>query len=59
MLSNTRNIVANDEHFARIYVPEKRALIEVLEKVRKVNHSIWLAAYESILEAEENIRAAA
>ena len=59
MLSNTKDIVANDIGFARKYVPEKRALIDVLDKVRKVNHSIWRACYDSIEEAEEVLRAAA
>ena len=34
MLSNTKDIVADDLRFARVYVPEKRLLIDELTKVR-------------------------
>ena len=47
MLSNTMDIVAHDLGFARIYVPEKKLLIDELTKVRKVSYPIWRAAYDS------------
>jgi (p)ppGpp synthase/HD superfamily hydrolase len=59
MLSNTSDIVAHGGGFARIYVPEKKALIEVLDKVRTVNYPIWRACYDSVIEAEETLRRAA
>ena len=40
MLSNTKNIVADDLRFARVYVPEKKLLIDELTKVRKVSYPI-------------------
>jgi (p)ppGpp synthase/HD superfamily hydrolase len=59
MLSNTSDIVAHGGGFARIYVPEKKALIQVLDKVRTVNYPIWRACYDSVVQAEETIRRAA
>jgi hypothetical protein len=47
MLSNAMDIVAHDLGFARIYVPEKKLLIDELTKVRKVSYPIWRAAYDS------------
>ena len=35
MLSNTNDIVAHDLGFARVYVPEKKLLIDELTKARK------------------------
>jgi (p)ppGpp synthase/HD superfamily hydrolase len=58
-LSNTSDIVANGGGFARVYVPEKKLLIDVLEKVRNVNYPIWRAAYDSIVQAEQVDHAAA
>ena len=40
MLSNTKDIVADDLRFARVYVPEKKLLIDELTKVRKVSYPI-------------------
>jgi hypothetical protein len=59
MLSNTSDIIANGGGFARVYVPEKKLLIDVLEKVRNVNYPIWRAAYDSIVQAERVVHAAA
>jgi (p)ppGpp synthase/HD superfamily hydrolase len=58
MLSNTKDIVAHDLRFARVYVPEKKLLIDELTKVRKVSYPIWRAAYDSIVQAEQVIHAA-
>ena len=44
MLSNTKDIVAHDLGFARVYVPEKKLLIDELTKARKVSYPIWRAA---------------
>ena len=59
MLSNTTDIVAHDLRFARVYVPEKKLLIDELTKVRKVSYPIWRAAYDSIVQAEQVVHAAA
>jgi (p)ppGpp synthase/HD superfamily hydrolase len=59
MLSNTRDILAHGKGFARIYVPEKKALIDVLDRVRTVNYPIWRAAFDQIAEAEQVLHAAA
>jgi len=40
-------------------VPEKKLLIDVLEKVRNVNYPIWRAAYDLIVQAERVVHAAA
>jgi hypothetical protein len=58
-LSDTSDIVANGGGFARVYVPEKKLLIDVLETVRNVNYPIWRAAYDSIVQAEQVVHAAA
>jgi hypothetical protein len=39
--SNTKDIVAHDLGFARVYVPEKKLLIDELTKARKVSYPIW------------------
>jgi hypothetical protein len=59
MLSNTKDIVAQNLRFARVYVPEKKSLTDQLTKVRKVSYPIWRAAYDSIVHAEQVIHAAA
>jgi hypothetical protein len=59
MLSNTKDIVAHDLRFARVYVPEKKLLIDELTKIRKVSYPIWRAAYDSIVQAEQVVHAAA
>jgi hypothetical protein len=56
MLSNTKDIVAHDLRFARVYVPEKKLLTDQLTKVR---YPIWRAAYDSIVQAEQVVHAAA
>lgn len=38
MLSNTKDIVAHDLGFARVYVPEKKLLIDELTKTGKVSY---------------------
>jgi len=40
MLNNTKDIVADDLRLARVYVPEKKLLIDELTKVRKVSYPI-------------------
>jgi hypothetical protein len=40
-------------------VPEKKLLIDELTKVRKVSYPIWRAAYDSIVQAEQVVHAAA
>jgi hypothetical protein len=59
MLSNTKDIVAHDLRFARVYLPEKKLLIDELTKIRKVSYPIWRAAYDSIVRAEQVVHAAA
>jgi (p)ppGpp synthase/HD superfamily hydrolase len=59
MLSNTKDIVAHDLGFAQVYVPEKKLLIDQLTKVRNVSYPIWRAAYDSIVQAEQVVLAAA
>jgi hypothetical protein len=60
-LSNTKDILANGGGFARIYVPEKKLLLGVLDKVRHAKYSIWRAAFDQIVAAERELerRAAA
>lgn len=52
MLSNTRDIMDHDLGFARVYVPEKRKLIEALHSVREYRYSIWQECFDSIVAAE-------
>jgi len=59
MLSNTKDIVAHDLGFAQVYVPEKKLLIDQLTKVRNVSYPIWRAPYNSIVQAEQVVHAAA
>ena len=59
MLSNTKEIVTHDLGFARVYVPEKKLLIDEPTKVRKVSYPIWRAAYDSVVQAEQVVNAAA
>jgi len=59
MLSNTADIVANGGGFARIYVPEKKALILSLEKVRSTSYPIWREAYDQVVRAEQRLACAA
>ncbi|ARQ95431.1 GTP pyrophosphokinase [Bradyrhizobium phage BDU-MI-1] len=59
MLSNTKDIVAHGGNFANVYVPEKKLLIQVLDKVRQTNYSIWRDAFDQIVKAEQAINAAA
>jgi hypothetical protein len=59
MLSNTKDIVAHDLRIARVYLPEKKLLIDELTKIRKVSYPIWRAAYDSIVQAEQVVHAAA
>jgi hypothetical protein len=44
MLSNTKDIVAHDLGFARVYVPKKKLLVDELTMARKVSYPIWRAA---------------
>jgi GTP diphosphokinase / guanosine-3',5'-bis(diphosphate) 3'-diphosphatase len=59
MLSNTKNIVEHGGNFARVYVPEKKLLIGVLDRARETYYEIWRAAYDQIVRAEPVISAAA
>lgn len=56
IISNTKNIMEHCPGFAKVYIPENRLLIEVLQRVRTVNYSIWLAAYDQILKAEQKLK---
>lgn len=42
ILSNTRSIVMNDTEFAKIYIPEKEATLEVLKDASRMDPSIDL-----------------
>lgn len=35
MISNARSIIANDQDFAKVYMPEKKALLEVFQEGNK------------------------
>lgn len=59
MLSNTKDIVAHGGNFANVYVPEKKLLIDRLNKARTVVYPIWRAAYDQIVQAEQALNAAA
>lgn len=55
MLSNTKDILQHGGGFARIYVPEKKLLIGVLDKVRHVKYPIWRAAFDQIVAADREL----
>ena len=48
LISNTRSIVARDPSFAKVYLEEKRLLLEVL---KEGDVSLWEQAYELTLKA--------
>lgn len=55
MLSNTSDILANDLNFAKVYIPEKRKLIDALHGARTVQYPIWRACFDSVVKAEKVI----
>jgi (p)ppGpp synthase/HD superfamily hydrolase len=59
MLDNTNDILEHGGGFARVYVPEKKLLIDVLDKVRTASYPIWREAFDSVTYAERRIYAAA
>lgn len=52
MISNTSSIADHDPHFARTYLPEKRAALEICTKA---DQQLLLAAWESLRRAEEKV----
>jgi (p)ppGpp synthase/HD superfamily hydrolase len=55
-ISNTSDIVANDRRFAKhAYIPEKLALLPLLDNVRKYNMSIWYEAWKGVARAQEEL----
>lgn len=59
MLDNTSDILEHGGGFARIYVPEKKLLIDALDKVRNVSYPIWREAFDSVTYAERALNLAA
>lgn len=59
IISNTRDISIHGGNFARVYVPEKKLLIDVLDKARAANYGLWREAFDSITKAEQVLSAAA
>ncbi|WP_316196655.1 HD domain-containing protein [Bradyrhizobium sp. SZCCHNS3053] len=60
IISNTRDIVANDLRFARgCYVAEKVALIDVLSNARMLSYPLWKAAYDVVEQAKMEVERAA
>lgn len=49
LLANTDSIVDHDKDFARVYLPEKKALLEVLTLGNRV---LWNKAFMQLAEAE-------
>jgi (p)ppGpp synthase/HD superfamily hydrolase len=52
MISNTSSIVRHDVHFARTYLPEKRAALTVMTRAKT---SLLELAWERLIEAERTI----
>jgi len=52
LISNTQSIAANDKKFAAVYVKEKRALLDVLQKADKY---LWNDAYDLVVAVEESL----
>lgn len=47
LISNTSSIVARDPAFAKIYLMEKRQLLEVL---KEGDHTLWLGAFDMSMQ---------
>lgn len=54
-LSNTPSVVQHDIGFAKIYLPEKRALMERLNAVRMACFPIWEEAYKAVRKGEREL----
>jgi (p)ppGpp synthase/HD superfamily hydrolase len=52
LISNTSSIVKYDPAFARIYLTEKRAMLDVLTRADKTLHAL---AMRSLIEADERL----
>ena len=52
MLSNTRDIMEHDRNFAKVYIPEKKKLVDVLHGALKHCYPIWRECYDSVVKAE-------
>jgi (p)ppGpp synthase/HD superfamily hydrolase len=52
LISNTRSILAYDRNFAKVYLEEKKLLLEVLTKADK---TLVARAYAQIEDARENV----
>lgn len=50
LISNTRSIVARDENFARVYLAEKKRLLEVLKEGSAVLYGNAIALYEESIQ---------
>jgi (p)ppGpp synthase/HD superfamily hydrolase len=59
LIDNTRSIARHDRRFARVYIPEKRAVLEAMTPTAtwsKTAASLSRMAWKTIEEAEEMIR---
>jgi (p)ppGpp synthase/HD superfamily hydrolase len=54
LISNTSSIVRHDKHFARTYIPEKRAILTILTRANRDLHEM---AWDSLLKAENELSA--
>jgi (p)ppGpp synthase/HD superfamily hydrolase len=52
MLSNTRDIMEHDRKFAKVYIPEKRELVDVLDRAQRHCYPIWRECFDSVTKAE-------
>ncbi len=52
MISNTSSIVEHDKDFARVYLREKRATLELL---KRADRTLLQMAWESLIKAEQSI----
>jgi (p)ppGpp synthase/HD superfamily hydrolase len=56
LISNTKDVAKNSPGFARVYLPEKRALLE--NALIHARYPIWKAAHAVLVEAENAIATA-
>jgi (p)ppGpp synthase/HD superfamily hydrolase len=56
LISNTKDVAKNSPGFALVYLPEKRALLEMA--LIQARYPIWRAAHAVLVEAEKALAAA-
>lgn len=54
IISNTKTIVALDKNFAKAYIPEKLAVLEV---IKHGDHNLWAVAYHQLKAHEASLAA--